>query len=342
MEENDIRAVRKGLDFKPASGVPREGLFNMAIELYKTKKGKFLVGDSFFVLKDLLKKGYRNKVQLIMTSPPFPLNDKKKYGNLQGEAYNRWLAEFAPLFSDLLKKNGSIVIELGNSWEPGRPTQALLTLESLLSFVKHPTAGLRLCQEFICYNPSRLPSPAQWVTIKRIRTTDSYTHVWWMSKDDFPKADNRKVLRPYSQSMKELLKRKSYNSGKRPSEHVIGEKSFLSNNRGSIMPNLLEIERIDSERDPRLPPNVLSMSNTNSNDAFMLACRRKGLTPHPARMQQGLVNFFIEFLTDPGDLVLDPFGGSNTTGFCAEKLGRRWIAVDIDGQYGRQSKLRFK
>ena len=46
-------------------------------------------------------------------------------------------------------------------------------------------------------------------------------------KTDYPKADNRKVLRPYSESMKSLLKRGSYNAGKRPSEHSIGEKSFL-------------------------------------------------------------------------------------------------------------------
>lgn len=310
--------------------------------LYKTKKGRYLIGDSAETLRGLLKRGYAGKVQLILTSPPFPLNKKKKYGNLQNEAYKKWLAEFAPLFSALLKKNGSVVMEVGNSWEPGRPVQSLLSLESLLAFVRHPKAKLRLCQEFICYNPSRLPSPAQWVTVKRIRTTDSYTHVWWMSKSDFPKADNRNVLRPYSASMLSLLKSKKYNAGKRPSEHNIGEKSFLTNNQGSIMPNLLEFERIDPDRDPRLPPNVFSFSNTVSNDPFSLECKKKGIVPHPARMQQGMANFFIQFLTSKGDIVLDPFGGSNTTGYCAEKLGRKWIAIDIDKEYGRQSKLRFK
>jgi len=310
--------------------------------LYKTRKGRYLIGDSVATLQGLLKKGLKGKVQLIMTSPPFPLNKKKKYGNLQSEEYKNWLAELAPLFSALLKKNGSIVMEMGNSWEPGRPVQSLLSLESLLAFVRHPKADLRLCQEFICYNPSRLPSPAQWVTVDRIRTTDSYTHVWWMSKSDLPKADNRKVLRPYSDSMLSLLKSQKYNAGKRPSEHVIGEKSFLTNHGGSIMPNLIELEKIDPNRDLRLPPNVFSISNTVSNDPFSLACKKKGIVPHPARMQQGLVNFFIEFLTSKGDLVLDPFGGSNTTGYCAEKLGRKWISIDIDKQYGRQSKLRFK
>ncbi|WP_134946848.1 DNA methyltransferase [Salmonella enterica] len=43
-----------------------------------------------------------------------------------------------------------------------------------------------------------------------------------------------------------------------------------------------------------------------------------GIKPHPARMNKGIVNFFIDFLTDENDLIFDPFGGSNTTGFCAE------------------------
>src|SRR5690606_30415596 len=105
-------------------------------------------------------------------------------------------------------------------------------------------------------NPSRLPSPAPWVTIKRIRTIDSYTNVWWMSKSDFPKADNRKVLRPYSKSMQKLLKDQKYNSGRRPSEHVISETSFLKNHNGSIMHNVIEVEQIDPDRDRRMPENI--------------------------------------------------------------------------------------
>ena len=135
------------------------------------------------------------------------------------------------MFSSVLAPNGSIVIEMGNAWEKNRPVQSLLHLNSLLSFVNNEKAGLRLCQEFICYNPARLPSPAQWVTIHRIRAIDSFTHVWWISNSDYPKADNRRVLRPYSKSMKKLLKSGKFNSGKRPSEHVISEKGFLTDNQ---------------------------------------------------------------------------------------------------------------
>jgi DNA modification methylase len=309
--------------------------------LYETALGKYYTGKAEELLTSDLTE-LRNKVQLILTSPPFPLNKKKRYGNLQGEEYKNWFLNLAEIFSNLLTEDGSIVIELGNSWEPGLPVQSLLHLESLLGFVKHPKANLRLCQEFVCYNPSRLPSPAQWVTVNRIRTIDSFTHIWWISKSDYPKADNRKVLRPYSKSMKLLLKKQKYNKGVRPSEHNISEKGFLKDNKGSIMHNLIEIEQIDENRNTRLPKNVFSIANTNSNDFFLRTCQERDITPHPARMPLELSNFFIEFLTEPGDIVLDPFAGSNTTGFCAEKLSRRWISIEAKEDYGKQSIIRFE
>lgn len=310
--------------------------------LYRTNLGEYYIGKSEEILRSGLGDKLKNKVQLIITSPPFPLNKKKKYGNLQGEEYKDWFISLAKLFADVLTDDGSIVIELGNSWEPNRPIQSILHLESLLGFVNAPDANLRLCQEFICYNPSRLPSPAQWVTINRIRTIDSFTHVWWMSKSDNPKADNRNVLRPYSKSMKSLLKRQNYNSGKRPSEHKISDTSFLTDHNGSIMPNVIELEQINDNRELRLPQNMFSIANTNSNGFFLKTCRERKILPHPARMQSELVNFFIEFLTDPGDIVLDPFAGSNTTGFCAEVLGRKWFGIEANLEYGKQSSIRFE
>ena len=190
---------------------------------FSTSKGKYILGDSQILVKNQLLKKYKNKINLIFTSPPFPLNKKKKYDNLQGEEYKSWFAQFATLFSDLLTDDGSIVVEIGNAWVANSPTQSTLPLETLLKFLEIKGADLRLCQEFICYNPSRLPSPAQWVTVNRIRTVDSFTRVWWMAKSDYPKADNSKVLRPYSDSMLQLLKRQKYNSGERPSEHRISE-----------------------------------------------------------------------------------------------------------------------
>lgn len=309
-------------------------------EYYKTNKGKLILGDSYQELTNQNLNHLHGKVNLIITSPPFPLNNKKKYGNLQGNEYKEWFMNLAPLFEKLLTEDGSVVIEIGNSWEANRPVQSLLHLESLLAFVKH--SNLRLIQEFICYNPSKLPSPAQWVTVNRIRTVDSYTHIWWIAKSDFPKANNQKVLRPYSKSMKQLLKRKSYNAGKRPSEHIVSEGSFLKDHGGSISHNFFELDSIDENRDVRLPYNVLSFSNNASNDYYSKACRKNNIVPHPARMNQGVISFFIKFLTSEGDLVFDPFAGSNTTGAVAEKMNRNWLSIEIDSEFASQSIYRFE
>ena len=199
---------------------------------HQTEYGQYYVGSCEEVLESPVLDDVRGKVQLLLTSPPFPLNSKKKYGNLQGDEFREWFVSLAKPFSEMIADDGSIVIEMGNAWEEGRPVQSLLHLRSLLDFVSCPESNLRLCQQFIVYNPTRLPSPANWVTIKRTRVTDSYTNMWWMSKTDDPKADNRKVLRPYSRSMKALLDRKSYNAGGRPSQHVVSKSSFLKDNGG--------------------------------------------------------------------------------------------------------------
>ena len=196
-----------------------------------------------------------------------------------------------------------------------------LALESLLRFLKE--GELSLCQQFICANPARLPSPAQWVNVDRTRVKDAFTHVWWMSPTERPKADNRKVLSPYSPAMQNLLRTQQYNAGKRPSEHSIGAHSFLTDNGGAI------------------PSNVITVSNTSATDPYQQYCRDNGIQPHSARMPSRLAKFFIEFLTEPGDLVIDPFGGSNVTGAVAESLGRRWLSFEPIEVYAKASESRW-
>jgi site-specific DNA-methyltransferase (cytosine-N4-specific) len=282
-------------------------------QIYHSKIEQFLDSDDG--------KAVRGKVKLVFTSPPYPLNRKKKYGNLNGSEYVAWISSLAPRLSDLLTKDGSIVMEIGNSWEPGQPTMSTLAIEALLKFKE--VGGLQLCQQFICYNPARLPSPAQWVNVERCRVKDSFTNIWWFSRTARPDASNKRVLKPYSPSMLGLLNRRKYNAGKRPSEHDIGAESFFKNHGGAI------------------PSNVLTFANTSAGDAYLRHCARFGLQPHPARMPVGLAEFFIKFLTSPRNLVLDPFGGSNVTGAAAESLKRRWITVEASGHYIQGSLGRF-
>jgi site-specific DNA-methyltransferase (cytosine-N4-specific) len=228
---------------------------------YKTSLGVYLRGTAEKALPELENCGLSHGINLVFTSPPFPLNTKKRYGNLNGQDYVDWVASFAPKFVDLLRPNGSIVLEMGNAWEPGQPVMSTLALKALLAFLEK--GKLQLCQQFVWCNPAKLPTPAQWVNIERIRVKDAFTHLWWMSPKLRPKANNRRVLKGYSAAMLELLTRKAYNSGRRPSQHKIGKTSFLANNGGAI------------------PSNVLTYANTQSNCKYLTYCRSNRITPHP-------------------------------------------------------------
>lgn len=289
--------------------------------LYRTQNGVLYLGPSEDILKSKWFIPLHNKVNLIFTSPPFPLKKKKAYGNLNGEQYIEWLSSYAEIFNNLLAKDGSLVIELGNSWESGIPAMSIESIEALLALKKE--GNYYLCQEFIWHNPASLPNPVQWVNIERIRVKNSFSRVWWLSKTPRPKANNRNVLQEYSSAMKHLLKTKKYNSGKRPSGHNIGEKSFLTDNGGAI------------------PTNVLYIPNTVSNGPYLTYCKKHKLKYHPARMPIDLAQFFIHYLTDEQDIVLDPFAGSNITGLAAENLGRKWRAIEKDKEYALASKTRF-
>jgi site-specific DNA-methyltransferase (cytosine-N4-specific) len=302
--------------------------------VYGTHLGSAYYGDSLAWLQSKPIQRKAGKVQLVFTSPPFPLNTKKRYGNFQGEQYIDWFAKFAPVLRDIVADDGSIVVEIGNAWEPKRPVMSTLVLRTLLKFLEK--GKLNLCQEFVWYNPARLPSPTQWVNVERIRVKDAFTRIWWMSPSDRPKADNRKILREYSDSMKKLIHSGTYNAGARPSQHKIGAESFKTNNRGAIPPNV-----IDGDNAPTIG-SLLKGTNTHSHDQYQLFCRSNEIPLHPARMPQDLVEFFVRFLTDKGDLVLDPFGGSNTTGSVAERLGRKWLSCDADWNFVTSSISRFK
>lgn len=314
---------------------PRKRLRHRRIKVaYRRSLGKMLQGRVEDALNSAHLRRLEGRVNLIFTSPPFPLVRKKSYGNKVGNDYLEWLKGLAPLLSGLLTRKGSIVIELGNAWVKGSPAMSTLPLKALLAFQE--AAKLHLCQYIICHNPARLPSPAQWVNVKRIRLKDSFTHVWWLSKTERPKASNRKVLVPYSPDMQNLLRIQKYNAGKRPSGHDISPKGFLKDHGGAISPSVVSLAE-----DARIPEALMQMPNTSWDANYRQYCKRRKLKEHPARMRPELAGFFIAMLTNRGDIVLDPFAGSNTTGAVADFTGRRWVAIEENKGFIKGSKGRF-
>jgi site-specific DNA-methyltransferase (cytosine-N4-specific) len=291
---------------------------SQAVELYRTSLGRTVVTPS----EDYLPTLPPSSVDLVMTSPPFALLREKDYGNLDQSEYVDWLVSFGPLVRRILKPTGSFVIDLGGAYQRGRPVRSLCNFRVLLRLCDE--CGFYLAEEFFWHNPAKLPSPIEWVNKRKVRAKDAVNTLWWLSNTPHPKADVRKVLTPYSARMRKLLEDPEgfIQPRERPSGHEIS-REFGVDNGGAI------------------PSNLLRCSNTESNSLYLRLCKRLGLRPHPARFPEALPEFFIRFLTSPGDLVVDLFAGSNTTGFTAERLGRRWLALECDREYAIASGLRF-
>jgi DNA modification methylase len=282
---------------------------------FETPLGRIVHGDSLDVLASLS----GGSVDLVITSPPFGLVRKKDYGNVEANEYVEWFKPFASAFKRVLKDNGSLVIDIGGAWNKGYPTRNLYHFKLLIMLCEE--FEFHLAQDFYWWNPSRLPTPAEWVTIRRVRVKDAIDTVWWLSKTPWPKASNRRVLQPYSPSMHELLA-KGYKAKKRPSGHEISEKFSIDNGAA-------------------IPPNLIAIPNTESNSFYLRYCEEKGLKPHPARYPAELPEFFIRMLTEPGELVIDPFAGSCVTGEVCERTKRHWSCIELVADYCEGALGRF-
>ena len=287
-------------------------------QVYRTPRGLQLCGDSAELLGHLPDQS----VDLVMTSPPFALLRQKAYGNKEQDEYVEWLGRFGEAAYRVLKDSGSFVLDLGGAYKRGKPVRSLYNYRVLLDFCDR--LGYELAEEFFWFNPSKLPSPIEWVNKRKIRAKDSVNTVWWFSRSAEPKADVTRVLVPYSERMKKLLENpeKYYRPKARPSGHDIA-KAFAKDNGGAI------------------PSNLLQIPNTESNSGYLRLCKMLQRDRHPARFPSALPRFFIQFLTDPEDVVLDIFSGSNTTGQVAEELGRRWISMELSREYAALSAVRF-
>jgi DNA modification methylase len=286
--------------------------------VYRTSLGSAHAGDS----RQLLTQLEDETIALVMTSPPFALRREKEYGNEDQDAYVDWLLEFAQLVFRKLKRDGSFVLDLGGAYQKGLPSRSLYNFRVLLRFCDE--IGFHLAEDFYWYNPAKLPTPIEWVNKRKVRAKDAVNTIWWFSKTAWPKANISRVLIPYGERMKKLLADpdRFYRPKQRPSGHDIG-RSFATDNGGAI------------------PPNLLQFANTESNGTYLSACKVVGAKGHPARFPAKLPEFFIRFLTDPDDIVVDIFAGSNTTGQVAEAQGRRWFAFEEQRSYLATSAFRF-
>lgn len=292
---------------------------------YETKLGQCICEDSLNTLAGLPD----DSINLIMTSPPFSLQRKKKYRDFEEKSqdeYVDWLIQWGKAAYDKLAPDGSFVIDLGGAYEHGRPVRSLYQYEFILRMCKE--LGYNLCQDVYWYNTSALPLPIEYVNKRHERLKSAVNLNLWFCKTDRPKCNNQNVLVPYSDRMKRFIsKPEEFIGGEtavRPSGNVMVTKTWARDNGGAI------------------PSNVLQIPNSASNDLYLRTCKSQGLKAHPARYCYKLVEFWVKFCSDEGDLVVDPFSGSNITGKVSEDLNRRWLSIDISPEYVASSSWRFR
>lgn len=295
---------------------------------FSSRLGAAYCGDSLEMLHALPS----SSVNLIVTSPPYALHFKKAYGNENKDRYMQWFLPFAKEILRVLKDDGSFVLNIGGSYNKGTPTRSIYHFKLLIALVEE--IGFYLAQECFWYNPAKMPVPAEWVTVRRVRVRDSVEYVWWFSKTPYPKASNLNVLKEYSEDMIRL-NRNGVRGTVRPSGHVIRDSFDKIHAGGSIPPNV-------TETDFDFPESMMKMGNNAANDLYTQRCREAGIKIHPARFPSLLPKFFIKLLTNPNDLVIDPFAGSLTAAAVAEQLDRRWMAGEAVEEYLRAGTFRFE
>lgn len=322
--------------------------------LYRTSAGTAYVGDSLQGMRDHLDD---KSVALFLMSPPFALHRKKEYGNQPEAKYIEWFRDFALVMWDKLADDGSLVIDLGGAWQKGRAARSLYQFKLLIDLCEGlGEKNFVLAQEFYWYNPSKMPLPAQWVNVERSRVKDSVNVIWWLSKTAEPNASNTRVLRPYGKDMERLLERQTYNGGKRPGGATVNPETWKKRHEGAIPPNVLEFPFSEDDADQeteRMRDNFITIGGSESRSRYHRAFKaleehykdvpdlKTRARKHPARFPTQIPKFFIDFLTEEGDLVVDPFAGSNVTGQVAEESGRRWSSFELHRYYLEPSVTRF-
>ena len=261
-------------------------------------------------------------VDLVVTSPPYAFSaGERSFSNPKPEDYVDWFLPFGREIFRVLKDTGSLVLNMGSVWNKGSPTTSLYHYETLIALCRK--VGFHLAQEMYSYKVNL--GSMEWTNVRRIRLKSYIENVFWLSKTEWPKADNRNVLVPYGESMLSTLE----SSKKKRKGEVV------------VRPSGRRVLTKYNDNGGGIASNLVATPNTASNDYYHKGCIEKDMIRHDARFPPLFAEFFIRFLTGEGDMVLDPFAGSCTTGEAAEATRRKWICVEKDGKYLPGAMLRF-
>ncbi len=265
-------------------------------------------------------------IALCISSPPYPLRKARDYGGPDERQYVDFIcAALEPIVRSLLP-GGSIVLNLsGDIFESKKPSRSLYLERLVLAL--NDRLGLALMDRIPWVNYSKPPAPTYWACVNRVQLATAYEPLYWFTNDpDHVRADNRRVLEAHSAQHQRLMAL----GGE-------GRSATYGNGAYRIRPD--SFGRVTAGRIPR---NVMERGHACSDTkAYRRQAHAMGLPKHGAIQPTSIPDFFIRFLTEPGELVVDPFGGTVKTGLAAERLGRRWLVTEWMYEYLRGAAEMF-
>src|SRR5205085_3884490 len=250
-------------------------------------------------------KAYEGQADLIVTSPPYADARHRHYDGVHPDEFVEWFMSFHEPFFKALKPTGSLVLNIKDKVVEGvRHRYVWRTIEALCE------RGWLSIDDYLWHKTN--PMPGYWPT----RLRDGFEYCFHLAKRKRPYMNQDAVRRPIGDWVESRLAKLGENDRSR-------HDSANASGFGRDISKWVDKQTV-------LPSNVLSLALVGKN---------KG---HPAVFPVDLPLFFIKLLCPEGGLVLDPFGGSGTTGLAALSAGRRCVLIDNNEQYCQAAIKRLR
>ena len=242
-----------------------------------------------------------NSIDLIVTSPPYADQRKSTYGGISPDKYVEWFLPISEQLLRVLKPSGTFVLNIKEKVVDGE--RSTYVMELILAMRKQ---GWLWTEEFIWHKKNSYPG--KWPN----RFRDAWERLLQFNKSKKFAMYQEEVMVPMGDWAKSRLKNLSDTDKRR-------DNSKVGSGFGKNISNWID-------REKAYPTNVLHLATECNNKK------------HSAAFPEELPEWFIKLFTKEGDMVLDPFAGSGTTLFVAERMGRSAIGIEIMEDYYKMIK----
>lgn len=305
-----------------STGKLHEAPATVNVVAYSTDLGVAIWSSSNSIFRNL-----GEPIHLAITSPPYPLTTARDYGNVAETKWVDFITESLEPIVENLAPGGSIVINISNDiFERKKPSRSLYVERMVLAL--HDRLGLSLMDRLPWVNLSKPPGPTYWACVNRYQLCSGWEPIFWFTNDpERVRSDNRRVLQPHTAKHEALLatgnqRHASYGDG---AYKLRGAASYANKTAGKI------------------PKNVITRGHRCADSLTVRdTAKALGMPAHPAMFPTDIAEFAIKLMTNEGDLVIDPFAGSNKVGLAAERNNRRWVAREKVLEYMRVQAEIFK